>query len=559
MKKFPIQVSGRGPTDASIVIVGEAPGADEVKAGQPFVGASGKELERMLGESGIDPDSVYYTNVFRTRPPGNKIDEFFASSKTKAKKLGYIEHRGKYLDEELLEHIELLRRDLRQLQPNVIVPVGNTPLWALTGDTGITKWRGSELWSSEHMCKIIPTYHPAAILRQWAWRNITVHDFCRIEANSHSPTYPELNNNFLVAPTFKATKHYLEELLDELNNARQPIPLAVDLETFPAFQLITCLGIATSPKDAICIPLISTDRPAGYFSVNQEAEITFLLNAILSHKFAHIIGQNFMYDSQYLTRCFGVVPHLGDDTMIQQHIAFPGQPKALHYLASMYCERYTYWKDEAEHWNPNRDDIMYWTYCCKDVCATFEVWENLSSVLQQLNLVNPYAEKLDEFYPALWMTLRGMRTDENRRRIDANKMLNQIAERERWLKVMLGISINFNSPKQKAKLFYDILKLPKQYNVTKGVKRLTTDAKAIAKLISLPTVDPIFKPILQCFADLGSISTMLSTFAKARIDHDKRWRCEIQITGAETMRWSTRADAFGLGSNMQNLSKGGKG
>src|SRR5829696_2057019 len=68
-----------GPKPAKMMLLGEAPGEREEKEGLPFVGASGNELRQMCREAGIDFDQTFRTNVFHTRPPGNKLQHFFLS------------------------------------------------------------------------------------------------------------------------------------------------------------------------------------------------------------------------------------------------------------------------------------------------------------------------------------------------------------------------------------------------------------------------------------------------------------------------------------------------
>ena len=71
-----------GPCPATIMLVGEAPGEQEVAQGAPFVGASGQELSRMLQEAGIMRSACFITNVVRIRPPGNDIGAFIAQRKS---------------------------------------------------------------------------------------------------------------------------------------------------------------------------------------------------------------------------------------------------------------------------------------------------------------------------------------------------------------------------------------------------------------------------------------------------------------------------------------------
>src|SRR6266850_3125889 len=157
-----------GPIPARIMLVGEAPGAQEEAEGIPFVGESGKELNRMLQEAGITRSECFVTNVCRVRPPGNDINHFIAKAK-KDRTDAHKELIGRWVLPCIVEGITLLNKEISMVQPNIIVALGNTPLWALTGLSGITRWRGSMLYSSTHETprKVIPTIHPAAVLREW--------------------------------------------------------------------------------------------------------------------------------------------------------------------------------------------------------------------------------------------------------------------------------------------------------------------------------------------------------------------------------------------------------
>ena len=78
---MPVKTKFSGPLDAKIMVVGEAPGADEEIAGVPFVGTSGTELTKMLNEAGILRSECFLTNVCKYRPPENKIENFFLDKK----------------------------------------------------------------------------------------------------------------------------------------------------------------------------------------------------------------------------------------------------------------------------------------------------------------------------------------------------------------------------------------------------------------------------------------------------------------------------------------------
>ncbi|EWY41437.1 DNA polymerase [Skermanella stibiiresistens SB22] len=155
-----------------IAIIGEAPGAEEARTGRPFVGVSGRMLDENLKSVGLDRATCLVGNTFRHQPPGNKVGHFF-SSRTKARKMGVgiAEDLGPmgtsdYCLAQYAGEIEHLRKTLAEIRPAVIIALGRTPLWALTGQSGITALRGQEL-----PCRlldgaiVVPTFHPSYILR----------------------------------------------------------------------------------------------------------------------------------------------------------------------------------------------------------------------------------------------------------------------------------------------------------------------------------------------------------------------------------------------------------
>lgn len=154
-----------------IMIVGEAPGAEEIRLGQPFVGRSGQLLDKALAQAGIERAASYVANVFRWQPPGNKVDHFFASRRaalTAGEDLmadwGMLS--GKFCCVRFAAGPEQLRATIAAEKPRLLLAVGRTPLWALTGLNGIMAQAGKTF-----PCRFAPeipvivTYHPSYILR----------------------------------------------------------------------------------------------------------------------------------------------------------------------------------------------------------------------------------------------------------------------------------------------------------------------------------------------------------------------------------------------------------
>lgn len=137
-----MKVKGFGPHNPAIAIVGEAPGRDEEAQGKPFVGSSGFLLNSMLEVAGIDRASCYVTNVCDSRPPKNDF-AFFYTDKTK-----------KCPSSELLDQRQRLWKEIREVNPKVVVVMGNEALKALTQETGIKKWRGTLIEKND--LRVIP-------------------------------------------------------------------------------------------------------------------------------------------------------------------------------------------------------------------------------------------------------------------------------------------------------------------------------------------------------------------------------------------------------------------
>lgn len=161
-KVFP--VIGEGSHFAKIMFVGEAPGANEAKQGRPFVGASGKFLNEMLEEVGIQREDVYITNIVKDRPPQNRDPQ-----------PGEIEAYGNFLD-----------RQFDIIQPKVIATLGRFSMeyvmkkFDLEFDiVPISKAHGKNYVAQASYGKvdIIPLYHPAVALYNGSMREILKKDF----------------------------------------------------------------------------------------------------------------------------------------------------------------------------------------------------------------------------------------------------------------------------------------------------------------------------------------------------------------------------------------------
>lgn len=536
------------------MVVGEAPGANEEVEGVPFVGNAGYEFDQMLAASGfleaavegipVDADhlrkqrdrSFFLTNVCKYRPPQNKIEDFFLDKKcTKPNAL-------------ILEGIQELKDEISRVRPRLILALGNTALWALTGHRGITKWRGSMLLYGSSM--LMPTYHPALIIREWAWRAIAVHDMRRALLALRDNGWPERKRTFIVRPSFPQAMEVLNALIttaDKHADKEHPLPLASDLET--RHKHISCSGIAWSHEEAICLPYMSVETPEGYWTAEQEVAIWERERFLLTHPNVEVIGQFYLYDAQYKARRQGYIPRLKHDTLFMQSVAWPGLPKGLDFLSSMYRAQHVYWKEDGKLWNPRTmPQEQHWIYNCEDAIATLECKDQLTKVLHAKGLWQQYQFQMRLWWVLLRMMLRGIKVDTLLRDHIAAELLFAISSRQDELNYILGYAINLDSHPQVHDLFYTQLRCQVVRN--RKTKAPTCDDDA---LVLFGMREPLLRPITERIADLRSLGTMMKNVIKAALD-EGRIRTSFSI--AETFRLTSSKDAFGGGTNLQNWTKG---
>ena len=143
-------VFGVGNLDAKIMLVGESPGKDEDEQGIPFVGRAGQRLNKFISEAGLVREDLYIANILKCRPPDNRAPEGHEMSVC-----------SKFLDEQI---------DI--IEPEVIIALGATAVKKFLNDryVKITQIRGN--WYEYRGIKLMPTFHPAFILRQSSKENV---------------------------------------------------------------------------------------------------------------------------------------------------------------------------------------------------------------------------------------------------------------------------------------------------------------------------------------------------------------------------------------------------
>ena len=354
-----------------IFFIGEAPGENEAKIGQGFVGTSGAELLRMLHEAGViqftpadrenlkkfystyDPwrldaiwsahPELYRTNVFKTHPPGNKLDFFCGPKATAIPGFPALIKSG-YVRKEFQHELDRLGDEILAVDPNLIIALGNSALWALYGRTGITKLRGTTCVSTHIVSgyKLLCTYHPAAVTRQWELRPTTIADLSKINREKDHPDVRRPPCEIWVEPDLEDIQTFIT------NHIRAGQLLSVDIET--SGSQITCIGFAPRPDLAIVIPIHDSCAANGcYWSSMVDEQFCWgLIRSVLEDQSIPKLFQNGLYDIAFLYRSVGIrVLGALHDTMLLHHSLQPESLKGLGYLGSIYTDHGP-WKSERQ-------------------------------------------------------------------------------------------------------------------------------------------------------------------------------------------------------------------
>jgi uracil-DNA glycosylase len=340
-----------------IFFIGEAMGENEVRINRGFVGATGAELLRMLSEASVislspldsahlrsfwatrDPwsldkiwenhrEEVFRTNVFQLHPPGNKL-EFFCGGKAEGLP-GYAKLlKAGYVRSEFAPELARLGDEILSHDPNLIICLGNTAIWAMLGTTGVTKLRGTTAVSTHCVSgyKLLCTYHPSAVHRQWELRPTVISDLGKINEERETAHVERPKVEIWTEPA-------LEDIQTFFTTHVRSSPLnSVDIET--SGTRITCIGFA--PRPDIATPQL-------------ERQCWKLVREVLEDQSIPKLFQNGLYDIAFLLRSYKIkVLGAVHDTMLLHHALQPESLKSLGFLGSIYTNHGP-WKHERKGW-----------------------------------------------------------------------------------------------------------------------------------------------------------------------------------------------------------------
>lgn len=572
-------VLGEGPLDAKIVVVGEAPGAEEDRTGRPFQGTAGQHLDAMLAEAGIARREVYVTNPVKCRPTAEGS-------------------RGKKNAKPKIEHIRAcaphLTAEFAQLDPHVIVVMGDTALQAVLGEKGVTRLRGEVMTADlptrtgVRPVKVLVTFHPASVLYDAGKRAQILSDLHRARTEANTP------DHWVLERTGWQTCRSVEQVRWLVDRLLEQDLVAFDTETA---GVVEGSGIDMRYAEPICISF-SYQKGSGwvvpfYGQLPLEKwhrrrtsdswdtpefswdDVPFLWDpddlpaviAELQRFFSSdvpAVAQNGKFDQHVLAKLGIEVRNFSFDTMLAHHLVDENAAHGLEHLRATYTDlpRYEDWKDEMP-----RQSAPYvlaptdrlWQYAAADTDVTrrsaWALMEEMSRAGDDLWWV--YTHIAHPLSDALFRIERtGMLVDVPEMLRLQEKFTGWMAAEAEKIAAVAGADFNPDSPVQLARLLYA------DWGLTVGKRTDTgqpsTDADALRELIETVPPDSEAAGFLRAHLRRQKLKKSVQTYLAGEdcrsglfkhLDRDSRIHSTFKIHRAVTGRLSS-ADP-----NLQNITK----
>ena len=540
-----IKVPPSGNPNAPICMIGQAPGKRELQTLIPFSGPAGKRRDELLEIVGIPKSDIYTTNVLKEHPSDSlPLNDSDIINWFELKTGGKV-----WASERFKAYVEELYTELEQVHSNVFVPCGNEALWALTGQTKITKRRGSIMRATirGREVKVIPIIHPSASLEGYSGArsktgkptrgNYLFYHWIRMDLKRvlEESKFPEIR---LPERIIQASPSYLD-VITFLKHAHYSAKIYFDIEI--TNEEIYCISFALCDGEAICIPFMTEGKP--YFDPNQESDIWIMIEELLSSHSILKAGQNLTFDSAFLFRKYGIIcNNIKHDTMIAGGLLFPDFPKGLDFLTTMYT-REPYYKDEGKKWfRIGGNEVDFRIYNAKDSIVCTEIEPKQAREIKLQGNESAFQMHMRTIEPLVYMQTRGMRVD-----VDGMKKMLSSAETElstlqEDLNKTCGYEINPRSPQQLMDLFY----------IKRKIKPYLKDGRPTTDITALVRMSRSGVKEAAILLKMRKLEKLKSSYLEIKLGSDNRLRGSMNpIT--KNGRLSSSKDIFGEGVNVQTL------
>lgn len=544
----PTRVKGFGPAVSPLMIISDYPTKDELEQGKSLVGETGKSVERFLKQNKYSIDRCYKTAYIKTAIPG------FGSKNKKTK------FEALQAAREIDDWDKILLEEIRVINPNVILCLGELPLKFLTHEKNINRYRGSILPlksdiyikagldnSTGKYIKVVATFHPRDIFFDPISGVYVTLDYKRALGQIHNTREFEEPGTLWIARN-------AESLIEYWKRARHGKFLVTDIET--RFNMVICASLCTDGNEAVSFPML--DLKAGAM---QNACIWKKYDDILRSGIPKV-NQNMVYDWTVLERLGFNINNIIGDTMLMAHTCYPELPKGLDFLTSIHTDM-TYYKDEGKEYDSKLHDfdrMLY--YNAKDALATWKVWDLQQNDAAELGVKSFYFNfVIPNFFHYKKINDRGIMLDESALFRLLDKYTDLLALHQQELNMLYGQEINVRSPKQVGLFIYEYLKCPiHTHRTPSGNETYSTDEDTLVNMY-LNELEPddirsrIIRQIILC-RKVESVLNILET----PYHFDGRMRTSYNLAGTTTGRTST-SQAIGFhfikeGKKLKHLQLG---
>lgn len=320
-----------------MLIVGEYLSQGDLEHGGAFTDGLGMMFRQLLRQSGIEPRECTFLNVINS--PVHSYFSLFSKDKADGIPGVRAVSRGEYLRAQYMPDVELLRKTIRDMKPNLVLTLGDLSLWAVTEESSIKNSRGRITHGNSGVPgqKVLPTYSARQIAQDYALRPIVLADLDKARRQSLFPEIIRPQRFIHLHPDLNDLEEFLQTYIEPAE------AISVDIETKDT--MITCVGVAPSPDRAIVVPFFTDSRKDGnYWRTAREEFIAWRWVKRVLSLGKPTFGQNFQFDAQHLWRSMGIKsPYFSEDTMIAHHSLYPELQKGLGFLASIYTDELS-WK-----------------------------------------------------------------------------------------------------------------------------------------------------------------------------------------------------------------------
>lgn len=521
-----------GNPNSPLIVLGQAPGRQELRLKQPLVGPSGDVFKDCLHAAGLTRREVYILNVWEDYVTTDTKGDIWLNGDLLWSKKGFTELG--------LSAASATASRIRSSGASTILSLGQQALELCTGiSKNIMKWRGSPLVGSDRVGGkfVIPTIHPAATIHgTYLWRYLLIADLKKAIRQSQSTVSLAPIINALLRPS-------LNEVLQYMAECRARGRVATDLEVIN--HQVSCFSLCYDIREGMCVPFM--DAEGDMWTEDQEMQIWKAYADLMYDPEVMKINQNIVgFDAPFLMMQNNIIVRgpIGDP-MIAQARLYPEFNKGIDFQASVHTDN-PYWKDEGKMWKDAGGDYpTFWRYNVKDGCVALELWDILWAELVERGMESTYQRTVDLMPVLIMMTLDGLEVDGEALEHTKTDIEAQIVVKERELTECAEWDFNPKSPAQCKKYFYETKGIKPYLN---GQGRPTTDDKAMSRIFRKS-----YLPEAKLVQEIRGLHKLKGTYLDVERDADGRLRCTWNPVGTWTGRLSSGQTIFGKGMNLQNL------